>query len=179
MARPESESPARYGAWIRAARERKGLTMEETVRRVVALGGRLTSDGLSRIERNINGARLATLEMLAEVYGEEIGDLLPHTVRGAEAHLAEPLLAALAGLSEEEIEAWVNQFAQVASVQRSFLERRLRGVREITTPPPPETYTRMPSGTKYDAPTKPPGGEAEVDGRGNAGASSSAEGEKA
>ena len=106
-----------YGPWIRAARERAAMTMDEASKRAG-----VTSDGLSRIERGINGAKLATLERLAEVYGVEIGDLLPHT-SSVQSEFAQPLLAALAGLDADEIGAWINQYAQMASLQRSHIER--------------------------------------------------------
>lgn len=115
---PEATDPAKYGAWIRAARENAGLTIAQA-----AELASMSSDGLSRIERNRTSVKLSTLERLADVYGIMVGDMLPKSEVPTANRLAEPLLAALAGMPEDEISRWMNMFAQQATLARMQAER--------------------------------------------------------
>lgn len=85
-----------YGSWIRAARERTGKTLKDA-----ATESGLSVDGLSKIERNINGASMATLEKLANTYHCVIGDLLPNSVSNREVTELEPLVTAALALRPE------------------------------------------------------------------------------
>jgi transcriptional regulator with XRE-family HTH domain len=114
-----------YGAYIKAARGRAGLTIEEAAKRAG-----MTYDGLSKIERNVTSAKLSTLERLSAVYGCLIGDMLPNSGLAPEADRFEALLAAMAGMTDDEIEAQILALSSQVRVNRMQMNR-LRPGREM------------------------------------------------
>jgi|GEM_PF-5924171 len=106
-----------YGAFIRAARKRAGKTIGEA-----ASAAGISVDGLSRVERDVNGATMNTLEKLASVYGCMVGDLLPHSGSGRSPDV-EGLLAAISGLEPGVRKDLVAGLTSHASHMASLLSR--------------------------------------------------------
>jgi transcriptional regulator with XRE-family HTH domain len=117
--------PGRYGNTIRAARQRRGLTIEQ-----VAEDVGMTPDGLSRIERGINGTTLSTLERIADSLNFLVGDLLPHSGLPWQEDLT-PLLDALAEMGELERRICVRGFtAHARTLAKNMRELSLTLVRD-------------------------------------------------
>lgn len=66
-----------YGNYFRAKRNAAGLSLRVASQRIG-----ITPDGLHKIETGQTNPLLRTLKLMADVYGCEIGDLLPHSVDG-------------------------------------------------------------------------------------------------
>lgn len=92
---PEEEDMPGFGQYFRDARARAQLGLREAAREIG-----ITEDGLSKIERNENGASLATMVRMAAVYGCQVGDLLPHSDAPPLLDQVRGLLLILEGLDE-------------------------------------------------------------------------------
>lgn len=122
-----------------------------------AASGR-SADMLYRIERDAAEASMETLDKLSSAYGCLIGDLLPNSGTGGVAERFEPLMAAMMGMDEDEIDAQILILASYATLTRNGINRRVaKAVNGITdgensqTEVPPLPYTRQPS-SKSDEP---------------------------
>jgi transcriptional regulator with XRE-family HTH domain len=121
-----------YGSYIRAARERAGLSVADAAKAI-----KKGADLIYRIERDAADASMDTLDKLAEAYGCLAGDLLPNSGAGGLSDEFEPLLAALRGLSEEETRDQINLLATQARAYRIALMRRVTTLRDVGIPARP------------------------------------------
>jgi transcriptional regulator with XRE-family HTH domain len=114
-----SESEKRvFGKYFRMARKFRGLTLQEAAELIG-----ISVDGLSRIERDVNGATLGTLKLMADVYGVEIGDLLPHSQRDEGLEELRPILKALEGLGDETRETLLKLLTDQAESLKAVIKK--------------------------------------------------------
>jgi len=109
-----------YGAYIKGARERAGLSVAQAAAAI-----HKGQDLIYRIERDAADPSMDTLERLATAYNCLPGDLLPNS--GGDAALAEilqPLVASLAGLDQEEMREQILILASQARMNRNAILRR-------------------------------------------------------
>lgn len=108
-----------YGSYIRAARERKGISPAEAARRV----GYKTPDMIYKIESDKASASLEMLDKLAEAYDMRIGDLLPNSGASPANDLTAPILAAMVGLDSQVVNELVLNLAEQARIQVAWRRR--------------------------------------------------------
>lgn len=120
-----------------------------------AEGSNLTIDGLSKIERNINGASMAALERLSRTYRCEIGDLLPNSATTRNAPEMEPMVTVLLGLSSVERQEIISALLP----QVRLLTRLLVSERDIASY---QRNVKNDSLSSDDRPSLPPEIEAQL-----------------
>jgi transcriptional regulator with XRE-family HTH domain len=108
-----------YGAYLRSARERAGLTVAAAA---ASIG--VGADAIYRYERDANSPSMEALDRLSAAYGCLPGDLLPNSGGGPVDAIFEPLLAALAGLDPDEMRDQVLLMASQARLYRNAVMRR-------------------------------------------------------
>lgn len=108
-----------YGAHLKQARVRAGLSVAEAA----SLAG-VGPDAIYRFERDANSPSLETLDAMAAAYGVLAGDLLPNSGIGSDLARFEPLMAALMGLDDDEIQDQILILAAQARLNRNAIARR-------------------------------------------------------
>jgi transcriptional regulator with XRE-family HTH domain len=108
-----------YGSYIRAARERAGLSPAEAARRV----GYDSPDMIYKIEKDKANASLEMLDRMADAYNVRIGDLLPNSGGSLVEDQFQPLMAAMFGLSPEDADDLILRLSEIAR-QMSGWRRR-------------------------------------------------------
>jgi transcriptional regulator with XRE-family HTH domain len=99
-----------YGSYIRAARERAGLSPAQAARAV----GYDSPDMIYKIEKDKANASLEMLDRLADAYGMRIGDLLPNSGGSPVEDRFQPLMAAMFGLDNGAVDDLIMRLAEIA-----------------------------------------------------------------
>lgn len=110
-----------YGAYLKAARETAGLS---PVQMAAEIGYR-SADMIYKIERDAADASLEQLDKWATACGRLLGDVLPNTGGSSLDEHFRPLIAALLGLTDEEIREQVLILASQTALNRNAILRRV------------------------------------------------------
>ena len=111
-----------YGSYIRAARERAGLSPTEAAVRV----GYKTPDMIYKIESDKASASLEMLDKLADAFGVRVGDLLPNSGASPTESLCAPILATLVGFDDQTTRELITYLSEQGRIAAQWRRRDTR-----------------------------------------------------
>lgn len=115
-----------FGAYFKQARESAGMSPVEMASKI----GYKSADSVYRIERNAAEPSWEQADKWAQACGKLIGDILPNSGGSSLDTIFQPLLAAMAGMDEAEMQEQVLILASQARLNRNAI---LKG-RSLHTP---------------------------------------------
>lgn len=140
-----------YGHYLKAARESAGLSQAE----MAAAIGYKGADMIYKIERNASEPSWEQTDKWATACGKLIGDILPNSGTSAIDDSLQPLLAAMAGMSREDMTEQILILASQARLNRNSILRH-RNVTQVEGSKRPFS----------DTPSSPVGGNLQTFGSG-------------
>ncbi len=109
-----------YGAYFKRSRERARLSPVEMAKTI----GYASADSIYRIERDANDITWEQADKWAAACGKLIGDILPNSGSSDLDVVFQPLIVAMAGMTDDEMRDEVLNLASQARLVRNAITRR-------------------------------------------------------